>query len=348
MTRPEQGESRKQAFGKLSRREVMAYTAAFGSTFLAAQGLAAGAPDAAPRGQTASAVPAKQYDMHKSINLWALPYPDRMSLKECFEICADAGFDGVEVNYALEGDLSPEASDADIKAVGQMARRMGIEISGVCSFLFWPYSLTHEDPQRRTEALDLATKMIRAARLLETENLLVIAGAVYIPWLEDEPPVPHDVCDRRAHEAIRALIPEAEKAGVYLNIENIFVNGYLHSPQEMNQFVDSFDSDRVRVHFDTGNIMLYHFPEHWIPILGKRIKNVHLKEYSKKLHEFNLHTFRPLLDGTTDWPAVLEALDKVGYRGYLTFEYFNPYPHWPELLAYQTSEVLDRMLGRTA
>jgi hexulose-6-phosphate isomerase len=36
----------------------------------------------------------------------------------------------------------------------------------------------------------------------------------------------------------------------------------------------------------------------------------------------------------------------VGYRGYLTFEYFHPYPHWPEALIYQTSDGLDRMLGR--
>jgi hexulose-6-phosphate isomerase len=114
----------------------------------------------------------------------------------------------------------------------------------------------------------------------------------------------------------------------------------------MAAFVDSFSSDRVRVHFDTGNIMLYHFPEHWIPILGKRIQNIHLKEYSKNVHEFNLHTFRPLLDGTTNWPAVLDALDQVGYRGYLTFEYFNPFPHWPEALIYHTSDALDRMLGR--
>ena len=133
---------------------------------------------------------------------------------------------------------------------------------------------------------------------------------------------------------------------MYLNVENIFVNGYLHSPQEMVKFVDSFRSDRVRVHFDTGNIMLYHFPEHWIPILGKRIQNIHLKEYTKRVHEFNLHTFRPLLDGTTNWPAVLEALEGVGYRGYLTFEYFNPFPHWPETLVYHTSDALDRMLGR--
>jgi L-ribulose-5-phosphate 3-epimerase len=188
--------------------------------------------------------------------------------------------------------------------------------------------------------------MIRCARLLQTPNLLVVPGAVYVPWLKDEPPVPPEVCDRRAREAVRRLIPEAEKAGVYLNVENIFANGFLHSPQEMIEFVDSFKSEQVRVHFDTGNIMQYHFPEHWIPLLGKRIQNVHLKEYSKKVNEFNLNAFRPLLDGTTDWPAVIEAFDKVGYRGYLTFEYFNPFPHWPESLVYQTSDALDRMLGR--
>ena len=54
-----------------------------------------------------------------------------MSLKECFQLCKDAGFDGVEVNYAEEGDLSPAASDADIKAGGANAADIGIQISGL-------------------------------------------------------------------------------------------------------------------------------------------------------------------------------------------------------------------------
>ena len=65
----------------------------------------------------------------------------------------------------------------------------------------------------------------------------------------------------------------------------------------------------MRVHFDTGNIMLFQFPEHWIPILGKRIKNMHFKEFTKKGTDHSLESFRPLLDGTTNWPAVMEALD---------------------------------------
>ena len=81
------------------------------------------------------------------------------------------------------------------------------------------------------------------------------------------------------------------------------------------------------------------------PSFGNRIKNVHLKEYTKKGSDHSLETFRPLLDGTTNWPAVLEAFDQIQYEGYLTFEYFHAYQHFPEALIYQTGDSLDRMLG---
>ena len=96
--------------------------------------------------------------------------------------------------------------------------------------------------------------------------------------------------------------------------------------------------------FQTGNIMLFQFPEHWIKILGPLIQNVHFKEFSKKGTDYSLESFRPLLDGTTNWPAVLAALNEGGYRGYLTFEYFHPWMHYPEALVYQTSDSLNRML----
>jgi hexulose-6-phosphate isomerase len=94
--------------------------------------------------------------------------------------------------------------------------------------------------------------------------------------------------------------------------------------------------------------MLFQFPQDWVRILGGRIKNVHLKEFSKKGTDYSLESFRTLLDGTTDWPAVLEAFDGIGYRDYLTFEYFHPFPHYPEALIYQTSDSLDRILGKKA
>ncbi|MCA9225961.1 MAG: sugar phosphate isomerase/epimerase [Planctomycetales bacterium] len=334
---------------QLGRRELLAYSAAFGSAFLAAQGIATGDEPSAevPRTKPVRArVGQRRYDMKKSINMWAFPYPDTWSLKECLELAKDAGFDGVEINFALEGEFSAETSEADIRAIRKMADDIGIEISGVCSFLFWPYALTHNDPERRAKGEELAAKMIDATHWLGIENLLVVPGAVWAPWMPEYDPVPNDVCERRAIEALRRLIPKAEKSGVYLNLENIFANGFLFSPQEMVAFADSFQSPHVQMHFDTGNIMHYQFPEHWVPILGKRIRNIHFKEWDKRMQEFNLHTFRTLLDGTTNWPAVISELEKINYRGYLTFEYFHPFSHYPEALIYQTSDALDWMLGR--
>lgn len=328
-----------QPESSLRRRELLTY-AAFGGAALAAS--ASGKEAAA---EDSSHQPRPKYSMKKSINLWAFPYPDKMTLKQCLQLAKDAGFDGIELNYDLDSDLSPKSGTREFNQIRRMADEIGIRISGVCSFLFWPYPLTSNDPAERATGMELAGKMTQAAHDLGTENLLVVPGAVHMPWREDHDPTPNDVCDRRAREAIGKLLPQAEKLNVHLNMENIFFNGFLLSPMEMVEFVDSFSSPYVQVHFDTGNIMEYQFPEHWIPILGNRIKNVHLKEFTKKGTDHSLQAFRPLLDGTTNWPAVLDAFDKVGYSGYLTFEYFHPYQHFPEALIYQTADSLDRMLG---
>lgn len=321
-------------FSPLDRRDLLA-AAAFGAVSLGGP-----ATSAEPK-----PVARKRYAMKKSINLWAFPFPERMSLEQCLTLAKSAGFDGIELNYDLDSELSPKSGPKEFDAIRKMAERIGIAISGLCSFLFWPYPLSSNDPAKRGRGMELAAKMVEAAHHLGTENLLVVPGAVHIPWRTDHEPVPNDVCDKRAREAVGKMVPLAEKHKVRLNIENIFFNGYLMTPGEMIAFVDSFKSEWVNVHFDTGNIMMYQFPEHWITQLGKRIRNVHLKEFTKKGTDVSLEAFRPLLDGTTNWPAVMEAFASTGYTGYLTFEYFHPYLHYPEALIYQTADSLDRMLG---
>lgn len=332
--------------GSLSRRRAIKSTLAATGAALLGGNLNHGQSLNTPSASDDRRASLKRYGMKKSINLWAFPYPDRMTLKECLQLAKDAGFDGIELNYDLDNDLSPQSGSREYKAIRKLADSIGIEISGLCSFLFWPYPLTSNEVAKRERGLALAGLMAQAAHDLGVENLLVVPGAVHIPWRDDHEPVRNDICDTRAREAIGTLVPQAEKLGVYLNIENIFFNGYLMTPMEMNHFVDSFDSDHVRVHFDTGNIMMFQFPEHWIPQLGSRIKNIHFKEFTKNGTDYSLETFRPLLDGTTNWPAVIHELDTIDYDGYVTFEYFHPYPHYPEALIHQTSDSLDRMLGR--
>src|SRR5579872_5568755 len=199
------------------RRELLSYSATLGSAFLAAP-----AARAATQGQKQQ--PRKRYPFKKSINLWAFPYPEKMNLEQCLQLAKDAGFDGIELNYDLDNDLSPKSGTKEYEAIRKTADDIGIAISGLCSFLFWPYPLTSNDPVKRQRGLELATKMVEAAHELGVENLLVVPGAVHIPWRQDHEPVANDVCDRRARETIGKLLPLAEKLGVSLNIENIFFN----------------------------------------------------------------------------------------------------------------------------
>ena len=148
-----------------TRRQVLAASAA-------ALGTAAFGADPKP----AKEVARQKYPFKKSINLWAFPYPDKMSLEQCLQLAKDAGFDGIELNYDLESDLSPKSGPKEFTAIAKTAERIGIAVSGLCSFLFWPYPLSSNDPAKRGRGMELAAKMVEAAHHLGTQNLLVVPG----------------------------------------------------------------------------------------------------------------------------------------------------------------------------
>ena len=145
-------------FGPISRRSAIGATLLAGAAFLASPPLSAQEPRDA-----GAAVARKRYDMKKSINLWAFPYPQKMSLVQCLQLAKDAGFDGIELNYDLESDLSPKAGTREFQQIRSAADRIGIAISGLCSFLFWPFPLTSNDPAKRARGLELADRMANAA-----------------------------------------------------------------------------------------------------------------------------------------------------------------------------------------
>src|SRR6059036_399798 len=110
----------------LSRRDAIKSTLAVaGAAALSASQTLSAAEAARPDARRASP---KRYEMKKSINLWAFPYPERMNLQECLRLAKDAGFDGIELNYDLENDLSPKSGAQEYQAIRRMADQIGIRI----------------------------------------------------------------------------------------------------------------------------------------------------------------------------------------------------------------------------
>jgi hexulose-6-phosphate isomerase len=212
----------------------------------------------------------------------------------------EAGFEGVEMMSHMNQDEVLQARD-----------EAGLQIPSVCGKDHWGKPLSHPDPKVREEGLEGLRQTLRDAKRYGASSVLLVPGVVNkdISYMD---------AYTRSQGEIRKAIPLAEELGVKIAIENVW-NNFLLSPLEAARYVDEFNSPMVGWHFDVGNVINFGWPEHWIPVLGKRIQKLHIKEYSRKKRDteglwkgFNVE----LLQGDNNWPAIMAALRESGYNGW--------------------------------
>ncbi len=286
--------------------------------------------------------------MQKAISQWS--FPAGLPLEECMAWAKEAGYEGIEVGLeedpdgarAALGMLTVPGLAKQAKRIQKAAEAAGLGIAAVAAGLLWSYPLTADDPRLRARGRKLTEAALQAGSLLGVDSVLVIPGVVTAPFGPPTPPVPYDVCLQRCREAVTALIPTAQKYGVKIGLEPVW-SGFLLSPTEMADFVDSFKSKWVSVYFDVGNVRRDGFPEQWIRILGQRICRVHVKDFKTSVG--TLAGFCDLLDGDVNWPAVMAALREIRYDGWLTAEVMPPNPYAPEHILQVNSLALDRILA---
>ena len=279
--------------------------------------------------------------MKKGISIWS--FAEGMKIVDCMKMAKDAGFDAIELALNETGEMGLESSKDEILGYRKAADEIGIEISSLATGLYWSYTLTSDNEKIREKAKSIVKKQLDAASLLGVDTILVVPGAVGVDFVPDSEVIAYDVAYERALEAMKELAPYAESKKVYIGIENVW-NKFLLSPLEMRDFIDEVGSDYVGSYFDVGNVIYSGYPEHWIKILGKRIKKVHFKDYRKDVG--TLSGFVDLLSGDVNFPAVIEELKNVGYDSYVTAEMIPPYKNYPEQIVYNTSLAMDKILGR--
>jgi len=277
--------------------------------------------------------------MKKGISIWSFAETD---LEKCMMIAKDAGFDGIELALDEHGPVSMDSTKEDILKVKAMADKIGLELYSVACGLYWTYNYTSANAENVARAKEITKKQLDVASWLGCDTILVVPGAVEVAFDPGEV-VEYDVAYNRALEALKELAPYAEKLGVSIGVENVW-NRFLLSPMEMAEFIDKVGSDYVGSYFDIGNVLFSGYPEHWIKILNKRIKKVHFKDYRRAAGD--LHGFVDLLSGEVNWPAVMQKLEDVGYDNWVTAEMLPPYTHYPETIIYNTSNAMDKILGR--
>jgi len=264
-------------------------------------------------------------------------FPREMPLTEQFRRARDAGFAGLEIR--LGGELRHDTPLEHAARLAEEARKTGIAIVSLwVSQALTAAPLNHEDPEVRAKGVAVLHQAIDLAKTVNCGALLIVPGR-----LGDGRKFMYsyqDTWDRVTAE-FRKVIPHAEQARVLLTPENVW-NKFLVSPLEMKSFIDQFSSPWLQSHFDIGNVMQFGYPQDWIQTLGPRIKRVHVKDYKLSRRD-EQGRFVDLLEGDVDWPAVMSALRKTGYRGFLSPEMTHR-PEDPDYLG-KVSRALDRILA---
>ncbi len=286
----------------------------------------------------------------RAINYWTLGGMEgERPVEEVLEQAKDMGFEGVELCYGA-GVFGPKTTEKRARGYRETARKLGVRLDTVASGTFWNLSLGSPKTSERKRAVEFTKKYLQAANWVGAKAALVIPGAVDVAWDPSRPVVPAQEVWKNATKSIRSLVPVAKKARVAIALENVW-NKFLTGPFEMKMFIDQFKTGMVGSYFDVANNQINGYPTHWIQVLGRRIKGVHVKNWTGQDCGGTLKGFgEDLLKGDVDIPACLRALDKIGYKGPITAEMI-PFCRLPDLnlpdpaLARKTAKQLRKVTG---
>jgi sugar phosphate isomerase/epimerase len=249
----------------------------------------------------------------------------RLPIPEGVRKAREVGADGMQV-YVVEGDMSAEALDADRRrAFRELVAECGLEISALCGDLGghgFQIPAENEEKIRRSKAIvDLA---------VDLGTTVVTTHIGVVPGDRDDPVY------RNQLAVCRELGAYAEDKGVAFAIET-----GPETAARLKGFLDEVGSKGIGVNLDPANLVmvLNDDPVQAVYTLRDYIVHTHAKDgvqyrpcdpvkvYDsfavggiEGLNIGELFNEVPLGEGAVDWDAYLDALEEIGYRGYLTIE----------------------------
>ena len=236
--------------------------------------------------------PAKKRSIKKAVMYAPIAFPG--SGFEKVKALKAAGFEGVEPMSHMKQD-----------EVAKALEETGLKAASVCCDTHWSRPLSHPDEKVRRDGRESLQRALQDAKKYGATSVLLVPGVV-------NKDVSYDDCFKRSVAEVRKALPLAKELDVKIAVENVW-NDFITTPQQAKDFLDAIDSPLVGWHFDIGNAVRYSPPETWVPVLGKRILKLHIKEFSKDpVKQFKVKFF----EGSNNWPAIMKALDEAGYQGW--------------------------------
>ena len=247
----------------------------------------------------------------------------RIPTEDALQAAAELGANGIQM-YATDGPHAPEnLSVKDRKELLKKVKDHGMVFSALCGDLGMGFG----NAERNPDLIEKSKRIMDLAKDLETDIVTTHIGV--IPADKKHP--------RYAvmQEACFALSEYAASIGSYFAVET--------GPERaivLKEFLDTLASGGVRVNLDPANLVMVtgDDPVAAVHTLKEYIVHTHAKDGIKLLdgdpdylykavhpvpEEYNGKRFyqeTPLGEGNVPFLAYMQALEAIGYRGFLTIE----------------------------
>jgi sugar phosphate isomerase/epimerase len=211
--------------------------------------------------------------------------------------------------------LEPPAAASwrvDTKAIRKALEQHGLKVVGHTAF-YLPMGSAFED--------------LRCACVCELRRCLEKFSEVGAKWMNLHPDRYTPMHDRRFFierniQSIREILPDAQRLGVGLMIENL--PGDYNTAAQLGELLDPVPE--LGLHLDIGHANLQvkeNSTEEILAAYGSRLRHVHLHD-NRGGEDLHL----PLGVGNLDVHRGIRALKKCGYDGTITLEVFTPDKHY--------------------
>ncbi len=264
-----------------------------------------------PEGSAPSAARHRHPIGVSTYSFWRFKNDDYRPPEKCLELAHELGFDGVEL---LQVQL-PDTSPAALRAIKRRAFTLGLPLMGYSTH----QGFVSPDAQRRTDNILKTTQFLEEAYELGIPTIRVNTGRWGTSKDFDELMKNRGIEPRLdgytdddgfkwVIDSFARLVPEAEKRGVIMGLENHWGLGL--TPEGVLRVVDAIKSPWLQVTLDTGNFLEEPYPK--LAMLAPRAVLLQAKTYFGGGEWYTLDI---------DYKVIADLLRKADYRGWISLEY---------------------------
>ena len=252
-----------------------------------------------------------------------------------FSYARQLGYEGIEIApFTIAHDVR-DISAQQRRDVRRLAEEVGLEVVG----LHWLYAktegfcLTSPDPEVRANTADYLVELARLCRDLGGK-ILVLGSPQQRRVAEG---MDRQVAQEHAAEVLRRALPALEETQTTVAIEPLAPSecNFLQTAHEARELMGRVGSSQVRLHLDVKAMSSEATPVEQL-----------IRTHADAMVHF--HANDPNLRGPgmgqVDFVPILQALQDVGYQGWVSVEVFD-YQPGIEALASQSIDCLKRCLA---